>query len=313
LREKEAANQNLLAGRLDLVAEVDRRFVRLLGAQSRLRIAAESRAAAEMTTAAVTALVQAGEAAPIEELRARSEEALARVDFEAVRRERFIARRALSQLWGLEEPDFDSAEGALAEEVPIPDEESALARLKILPDLARRRAETRRLEARNRLARLFRWPDLTLSIGQRRFTETGERAYLAGVSIPLPLFNRNRGAVIEASARLDQGRLEERAEETTLRADVHSAYETLTGSASEVRILGEEIVPKAKLVHDAIQEGYRRGKYGLLDLLQTQKTLLEANLRHLDALVRLNLAKADLERLIGVPLETIEGAPRDSE
>ena len=306
-QEKEAANQNLLAGRLDLTAEVDRRFVTLLGAQIRLRITAESKTTAEKTTAAVAALVQAGEVAPIEELRARSEEALAQVDFEAAQRELFITRRALSQLWGLEEPDFDSAAGALAEEVPIPEEETALARLAALPDLARRRAQTQRLVAQDQLAQRLNWPDLTLSVGQRRYTETGELAYLAALTMPLPLFNRNRGAILEAASRLQQGRLEGRAEEMHLQAALHSAHETLSGSANEVRILHEDVLPKAAQVYDAVQEGYRRGKYGLLDLLQAQRNLSEANLRHLDALIRLNLAKADLERLLGAPIESIEG------
>ena len=305
--EQEAADLNRLSGRLELQAEVDRRFVRLLGAQSRLRIAAESRSTAETTSTAVAALVQAGEAAPIEELRAQSEAALALAEYQAAQRDVAVGRRALAQLWDIEEPDFDSAEGALAHDVPIPDEEAALARLATLPDLARRRAEIQRLEANDRLARSLRWPDLTLSFGQRHYTETSERAYLAAISIPLPLFDRKRGAAMEAAARLEQGRLEGRAEEMALRTAFHSAHETLSASRGEVRILRDEVLPKAEQVFEAIQEGYRRGKYGLLDLLQAQRNLSEAHLKQVDALVRLNVAKADMERLLGASVETIQG------
>jgi cobalt-zinc-cadmium efflux system outer membrane protein len=301
--EKDVAAIECLRKKLDLVADVDRRFAELLGARERLRIAEENRATAQQVAAAVAALVEAGEVSPIEKTRAESDEALALIDVEAARRDMHIAKRALAALWGKPEPDFGEPQGALAEDAALPDEAQALARLERLPDLARWKAEIARLEVSRTLARRSRFPDLTFSAGWRRYEVTGAHAYVAGIGLPIPLFNRNTGAVIEASARLDQGRLGQEAEEVSLQSSFHTAHEALSKAVEEARILREQVLPKAGEVYNALKEGYQRGKFRLLDLLEARRGLANAKLRYVETLVRVNLAKADLERLLGMPIE----------
>jgi cobalt-zinc-cadmium efflux system outer membrane protein len=77
-----------------------------------------------------------------------------------------------------------------------------------------------------------------------------------------------------------------------------AAHDALSRAIEEARALGDEVLPKATRIYEALNEGYRRGKFGLLDVLEARRALAQTRLRYVEALVRLNLADADLRRLI---------------
>lgn len=306
----EAALADYRRLRSDLVAEIDRQFAELLGAQERERITAENLGTAREMARAVNAMVEAGEVSPIEASRAQTEEDLADIDLKAAIRDVATARNRLAQTLGQRDAQFGRAEGALAKEAMIPEESTVLRGLKSLPDIARWAAETQRLEASLERAKREAIPDPTFSVGLRRYTTTQERAYFAGVTIPLPLFDRNRGGILEASSRLDQGRLELMAEEVRLHSEVLSARLALANSAAEVAAFHDRVLPNAELVYLAVNEGYLRGKFRLLDLLEARRSLASTRLRHVEALVRLNVAQADMDRLfVADPSPSIGAKP----
>src|SRR3546814_16879005 len=69
-------------------------------------------------------------------------------------------------------------------------------------NLLRRNADVLRSRAELELERSQAIPDLTLSAGVRQFRETDDSAFLVGVSIPIPVFDRNRGAIERAGAEV---------------------------------------------------------------------------------------------------------------
>lgn len=292
--ERDVAALDLARRRLDAGHEAERRFAALVGAQERLAIADDSTATAREVRSAVAALVSAGEVSPIEETRATGDEALAGLERDAAARDVADAARALAQLWGDATGSTPRAAGLLALTAPLPDGDLALDRL---PDLARWDAEIGRLEALETLARREALPDVTLSAGARSFTGTGQKTWVAGVSVPLPILTTYTGARSEAAARLEQARQERRAEEARLLAAFRTAREALGHAAREVRVLDESVLPSARLVYDAVGEGYRRGKFRLLELLEARRNLASVRLRSVEARTRLTLALADVRRL----------------
>lgn len=304
----EAARLDYQRRRLDLLAEVDSRFAEMLGTQERERLCAENLETAGEVASAVSALVDAGEVSPVESSRADNDRDLAEIDLENARRDVEVTRRELARLLGQEEPRFARAEGTLAEEAAFPDAASASNALQSLPDLARWDAETRRLGSSLRLAKRSPWPDLSFAVGVRKYTTTQERTYVAGIAFPLPIFNRERGAIVEASARLDQGLLERQAEEVRLKNALTSARLVLERANAEVRTLKGRVLPNAHKIFEALNEGYLRGKFRLLDLLEARRSLASVRLRYVDSLVRLNTAKAHLERLLATAKDLTDGA-----
>ena len=297
-REFEVAVYDLERQRRDLLAEVDRRFAVALGARERLSIAEENTRTAGEVTRAVSALVEAGEVSPIEEARAQGDEAIAAIDLANARREVDVALRALAQLWAEDALPVRRVTGQLAQDVPIPDRDAALAAMDALPDLARWNAEAARRESLHSLARKQALPDFALSAGFRTYDGVGGHSYVAGLGIPLPLFTQYSGARAEAAALLEQAGHERRGEQARVRAALVSAHEMLLQAIEETTKLREEVLPRAAAVYEALNEGYRRGKFRLLDLLEARRTLAETRLRYVETLVRLNIADADLRRLL---------------
>jgi cobalt-zinc-cadmium efflux system outer membrane protein len=302
--ERDVAALDLERRRLDVRQEVDRRFAALLVSQQRLGIAKENAATASEVRAAVSALASAGEVSPIEETRALGDEALAEIERDGAARDVTLSARSLSQLWGEASGSVLYADGRLASSAAAPDREAAFAQVARLPDLTRWDVETARLAALETLARRQAVPDFTLSAGTRSFAGTGQRTWVAGLSLPIPLLTTYSGARSEAAARLEQARAERRADEVRLRAAYLTSEEGLLHAAREVRLLNERVVPNARQVYDALNEGYRRGKFRLLDLLEARRALATARLRLVDAISRLNLALADMSRLTGEGLLT---------
>jgi len=296
--ERDVAARDLARGRRDLLAEVDRKFATLLGAQERAAIAEQNAQTAREVTEAVSHLVTAGEVSPIEEARAEADQALASIERANAIRDVDLARRALARLWGEDVPSFSTAAGALATAVALPERDAALAALAALPDLTRWDAEAARQASLVTLAERQALPDLTLSVGARTYSGQDGSAWVAGLALPIPIFTQFAGARAEASARQEQAAHDRRADEVRIRAEFLSAHETLSRAIEEARALRDEVLPRASKVYEALNEGYRRGKFRLLDLLEARRTLARTRLQYVDALVRLNLADADLRRLI---------------
>ena len=66
--------------------------------------------------------------------------------------------------------------------------------------------------------------------------------------------------------------------------------------------LRSAVLPGAQQAFDAVTEGYRLGKFGFLDVLDAQRTLIAGGGQYLRALSDYHKAAADVERLIGTPL-----------
>jgi len=173
-------------------------------------------------------------------------------------------------------------------------------RIAATPDLFRWVAELERRNAALNAERTLALPDVTLKGGIKRFRETSENVFVLGFSVPLPLFNRNQGAIREAEAQRAKVDVERKSTEVFLHSQVGQRLAALTAAAREASILRKEAVPGAQSAYDAVSEGYRLGKFRYLDVLDTGKSMIETRLRYLEALTSLNLARVDLERLMAV-------------
>lgn len=122
---------------------------------------------------------------------------------------------------------------------------------------------------------------------------------LVGVSLPLPLFDRNQGNVLSASRRADQARDLRNATELRLRGDVAMALEQWRRAQAAIEAHDRSILPAAQQAVDSATRGFRMGKLAFLDVLDAQRTLIDARNRYLQAMAEATEAWASLERLYG--------------
>jgi cobalt-zinc-cadmium efflux system outer membrane protein len=121
-----------------------------------------------------------------------------------------------------------------------------------------------------------------------------------GVTVPLNWFNRNQGGIANARHRLSQIQEEKKAATLKFEEGLLQAYGEVSFSHARVISIKTEILPAASKALDAMNEGYRFGKFGLLDVMDSQKTFFQVQSQYIDALVDYHNAIAEVENLTGV-------------
>ena len=291
--------------RLDLLSLAKKTFVDVLLAQEKLALAESLMALAAEVRQAARERVKAGKVPPLEETRAGVEVALAGIARERALRELDTARKRLAATWGGTRPVFKLAGGKLDNIGNLPARETPPVLPDNVPELARWREEVVRAGDTLGLARANRYPDIQVSAGVRRFEEDGTYAATAGISLPLPLFDRKVGNLDAARHQISRVEYEQRAACLRVATDLVEASNRLKAARAEALALQAELLPGAQQAFEAAQAGYRAGKIGYLEVLDMQRTVGEAKLRYLDVLASCHKSAADVERLTGISLNTI--------
>ena len=301
-RSRDAAAAELNAKRAEVRSGVVTAFFDVLVAQERMRLAQESAELAQKATSAATRRVAAGKVSPVEETKARVEESSVRLELTQARSELASARKRLSATWGNPVPRFERADGELTTLPAMPEIAGMSQRLAQAPTLTRARYEVDRRQALAQVESSRRIPDMTVSLGVKRSEELGRNQAIVGVSVPLPFFDTNRGNVLESLRRVDKARDELAATEVRLDSELAEAYERLNVSRQEAESLQKEVIPGAQSAFDAATKGFEFGKFGFLDVLDAQRTLLQAKSQYLRALSAAHRAAADIDRILGEPM-----------
>jgi cobalt-zinc-cadmium efflux system outer membrane protein len=232
---------------------------------------------------------------------AKAEIALSDARMARARAERALttARRRLTARWGKEVPDFERAEGALGELVAVPSAERLDTRLGANPEVARWNAEVRRRDARAARETSEAIPDVTVGVGYRRLSGPDEDAVVAGISIPLPVFDRRRGARDSAEMEAEQARQLLRAAELERRVEIDATLAFREGAREELETMTRDVLPQASATFESVRRGYREGRFPYLDVLDARRTLLDAELRVVAVKRDIDDAAVEIGRLIG--------------
>lgn len=298
-RGRDIATAELKAARAAVRADVITAFFGVLAAQERVGIAQSLLELSQRSTTAASRRVIAGKISPVEETKARVAEAGVRVDLAQASSELAVARKRLASLWGNPAPRFERAAGQ-AELLPsIPSVESLDTRFGESPGVVRAQLELERRKAMVELEKARRIPDVALSLGGKRDEELGRNQAVVGLSIPIPVFNRNQGNLLESLQRRDKAEEELAATQTRLSTELAMAYEQLKSSRLQAESLQRDILPGAQSAFDAASTGFTLGKFSFLEVLDAQRTLFQAKSQYLQALANAHRAAADLDRILG--------------
>ena len=297
--EKEVSRWDYEAKRADVAADVAKSFVEVLSAQDRLALTEELARLAKEVLNVVAARVAAGKISPVEETKASVAWSISGIELERAKLAMEGARKKLAATWGSAKPMFSKAVGQLDRLTPIPPPEVLADRISRNPDVARWAAEMEQRKATLAQERANRIPDVTISGGIRRSREATDTSFVFGAAVPLPLFNRNQGKILESQFRVSKAEREREAAGNKVLAALSDAYQALATGYTEATTLKSAVLPGAQSAFEAATEGFRQGKFGYLEVLDAQRTLFEARGRYVEALGAYHKAVADTERLIG--------------
>lgn len=300
--------------RLDVITATTRAFIAVLGAQDRVTLADQTVQLGEQVVTSVGRLVNAGREPSAEGTRAEVALAAARIDRAQAQRDVDTARQGLAALWGAP-PQFARAEGSLDQRDALPPLADLSRLLPHNPDLARWTSELAQRQASVELEEANAFPNVTVEAGYRRFEDTNESGFVFGTSLPLPILNRNQGAIAAARHQLAAAKEARRAAEVSARTALAQAHTELATAHREVAALRQTILPAATRAFESVNAGYIEGRYRYLDVLDAQRTLIANRERLVRALTDYRQALVRVERLIGGPLESesdsvVTGDPR---
>jgi cobalt-zinc-cadmium efflux system outer membrane protein len=188
----------------------------------------------------------------------------------------------------------------------LPDLDDAFARaLSQRTDLRAVRAEIERLNLEEKAARSQRIPEPTLTAGWKR-TESmdlDDTGFVAGLTVPLPVFDR--GQVTAARARADRGRAALEAEVLTreIRADVNAVLAREKAARQAARRHAKAVDRRAGELRRIAELAYEEGETGILELLDAYRTSLATELRVLTLRYEARRAQIDRQRAIGTEVK----------
>jgi cobalt-zinc-cadmium efflux system outer membrane protein len=282
-----------------LRADVVQAFHTALRAQTALELAQQSQALTERGLRVVQGRVTAGQASPVEATRAQVQLAQAQSEVRRAASQRSVAYQALARLTGSPLATFDHLQAANLSPGAAPTAEALLDKVEQTAEWRLAAAQVERGEASLGSEKAQRIPNLTVSLGSQYSREDRERVNVVGLSMPLPLFDRNQGNVLVAARRADQARDLRNAVELRLRSETRSALSQWATAMQEVQAYDRTILPSAQQAVDTATRGFEMGKFAFLDVLDAQRTLIEARGLYLDALAAATDARAQLERVYG--------------
>lgn len=301
-KTREQAQAQLAELQATVRANVAAAYFDVLTAQERLVLARDSAALAKSSTDTVSKRVAAGKVSPVEESKARVAEAGVRVELAQAASEQRNALSRLFALLGRIDAPYTVLEGK-AENLPsVPSLADLQPLISSAPGVVLARIEVDRRKALTALEQSKRVPDVTVSVGMQRSNETQRNVLLFGVSVPLPIFDRNQGNLLEALKLEDKARDELQAATVRLHSEVAQARERLSTITAEVQSLQQDVLPGAKSAYDAATIGFENGKFNFLEVLDAQRTYFTAKSQYLKALGEAHRAAADIDRLLGASM-----------
>lgn len=280
----------LAIARADLAQGVREQFARAIAARERLLQAQDNVLWAQELARVARLLVEAGRDPPLRAVRARSALAQAVAAREAADAEELAARSSLAALFGASTPvaaltgsALDLTPGQVAPdlslEVRLADAERAAAEAGLRQQLAERRL------------------DPAVGAGVRHIGETGDFGFVAGLSMPLQIFDRNQGNIAAARAAVAAAEARRAATLASTTARARNAIANVEAAERRVTALQDSAVPEAVEALRLAQRSYEEGRASLLELLDARNAYTGAQASLTEAREELALATAELGRI----------------
>jgi outer membrane protein TolC len=167
------------------------------------------------------------------------------------------------------------------------------------PEIAAARIRAEKADLDRRLMVKEYFPDVTLGVELRSFRE-GEDMVMAMIAIDLPLWwGKNRAGVREAEKMAESWRAGVEAARRQTVYDVQDIYYKLTTAQRTLELYRQALLPQADARFAASEAGYRAGKADFLDLLESERFLLEIRVMAAMSAGNLGMQWARLERAVG--------------
>jgi outer membrane protein TolC len=183
----------------------------------------------------------------------------------------------------------------------------------VRPEIKKAQAELQRSQYERDLMQKESWPDYRVGLeyghmnaGFSDFSNS-ENVLMLTFGIDLPIWqSKYRAGVREAEKMIEAGQAELEAAQQQTTFDARDARFKLQAARQSLELYRKQLIPQAKMRYEASEAGYRTGKVDFMDLLESQRFLLNARIMAAMAEANVGMQAARLERAIGPDLKPVE-------
>lgn len=284
---------------LNQLNQLSKAFVRLVAAQELAQLAVQHQKNAEEAFRLIHIKVEVGKATRIQLNKAHIARSLADLNVKKSITEFRTAKNSLALFWSSVDPDFDQVIFPLFEISEPHSLEEYLNKLCDQPEVAQSLYTYMAAYQNLRFEKAARIPDVTLSIGYGY--DQGNKGVVAGVSVPLPIWNRNQGNIQNAYQGMLKAEDQTKQIKVFLKNKLSNAYLELKQAYQDVQDLRDLILEASSQNLYLAHEGYKEGKLEYWEVLNAQQSFLEAQEKHIQALVEYHNRRAEIDYLTSVP------------
>lgn len=298
--ELAAERARLLRAQRLLAARVHLAFVAALEARELLEVSRRDMELAERLHDLAQRRLERGAGTQLDVNVAAAELGRAEARYQAADAAYQAERAALAEAMGLEATFLPLPQGELHVSL------DALPSLERLVESARmHRADLQALRdleaasrARHELARAEAWPDLTVRAFAGR-EEGSDTLVGGGLSIPIPLFNRNQGRVEETRAQIDRVQAERHAGELSVGREVVAAHARYQAGLRTSERLRQLVLGTLEQNIELLQRSFEAGKATWPEVVVIRRALVDAQRELTTAEANARRAWVDLQVAAG--------------
>jgi len=185
----------------------------------------------------------------------------------------------------------------------------------VSPELSILKYKIERDKAAYKLAKKQYYPDFTFGFNYTFINDMpssvmsspigeGRDSYTGTLSMNVPIFQKSKhdAGVREANAKLKSSKMEYKNRENMTLFEVKDLHFKVQTAERLVKLYRDSIIPQAKQSLKAAESGYQSGQVDFLNLIDSQRVLLDFNLAFYRAVADFGTNIAGLERVVGVEL-----------
>lgn len=282
----------------DLYTELLHAFINTAAAQERVNIAKDLEKIAERSLDCVMKKSAHGKATAIEAKKSEIALKMSRLSLRKLQAEFNKAKLELAGYWNSIDPHFDDVNYAIYQITPPPPFAELTVELENNPDLSKAHAEIAKAWEMIELEKAQRVPDVAVYVGIATEKFVQDPTLNIGVSIPLPIFDRNQGNIARATHQYNEAIFKELEIKNQLKTKLVVLYQEWVNVYKQAVELQGTVTTMATEVFELSQQSYELGNCEYLEILDTRTTMFNVKQQYLEAVESYHHKKAEMMRLI---------------
>jgi len=285
--------------KLDIIASVKTTFLSLYKVQLQIEQQSKFVKLNEEINLTISERVKAGRTSPAEESKVKVTLTNSKIELARLQRYFSSIQTQLNSQMGISGKNLIPITNLFESVLAPPTKQEIMGSTEDIPSIKLLQNEVNVRQAKLELEKSIAIPNLTINGGVRYLNELNTNSFVAGVSIPIPIFNNNQGNIKTSEERLHQMNAIKKAQKLDVIAQLNTAYNNLLSAYHNSLQLKNIIIQEADNAYQITKQGYLQGRFAFIDMLDAQRTLFETQTQYLFEISDYYDSLIEIEKITG--------------